>query len=193
MLSVATQTARRYRGDYAKEYDSAREEQERWQVEDITVRDMLPIDKAGALILDIPCGTGRFLSLYRERGLQSINMDLNVDMLNEARKKDVEADLRIGDIQNINLPDNAVDIAVCVRYLNLVPKAEMIQAIRELQRVTRSLIIFTLRIGESIERGQRHRKHSMATLKTAIMAGWQICETRLIHRNAWHMVRLCAG
>jgi len=193
MVDVAAMTANRYRGDYAKEYDTAREAQERWQVEDITVRDMLSTVKLGASILDIPCGTGRFLNFYRERGLHSINIDLNPDMLNEARKKDAEADLRVGEIQKIDLPNQSVDIAVCVRYLNLVPEREMMQAIRELQRVTKSLIIFTLRIGENIEMGQRHRRHTMETLRQAIMCGWQISETRLIHRNGWHMVKLCAG
>ena len=82
MVDVATMTADRYRGDYAKEYDNARQEQERWQVEDVTVRDMLSTAKASASVLDIPCGTGRFLSFYRERRLQSINIDINQDMLN---------------------------------------------------------------------------------------------------------------
>jgi ubiquinone/menaquinone biosynthesis C-methylase UbiE len=191
--AVAGMTARRYQGGYAQEYEAKRVGQERWAVEDQTVRDMLGALPPGTRVLDVPFGTGRFIPFYREKRFSVLGLDINPDMLREAALKAIDprlVEFRVGDILAIDAPDKSFDVALAVRILNLIDRAPMQTAVRELQRVARSTVVFTLRIGDDVERGQRHRKHSMTVLEAAILPGWKIEEVRLIHRNAWHMVRL---
>lgn len=195
-MNVAEKTATRYRGAYAAEYEAKRIGQERWQVEEIAVRDMLGHLPAGTSVLDIPFGTGRFIPFYQERAFYAHGIDINADMLAQAAGKCIDPrriNFTVGDIMAIPAKDRAYDVALAVRILNLLDHPSMQKAVRELQRVARSMVVFTLRIGDDKERGQRHRKHSREALDAAILPGWRVEEARLIHRNAWHMVRLCAG
>jgi ubiquinone/menaquinone biosynthesis C-methylase UbiE len=194
MTSAALQkTAERYRGNYAAEYDAKRDGQERRAAEADALRDMLHILPRGTTVLDAAFGTGWAIPLYMELGLRAHGVDINPDMLAQAALKQIDPRLiswEVGDILDIQAQGGSFDVSVAVRILNLLDEQSMQQAVRELQRVARSMVVFTLRIGESRERGQRHRKHSMAALEAALLPGWKIGEARLIHRNAWHMVRL---
>jgi demethylmenaquinone methyltransferase/2-methoxy-6-polyprenyl-1,4-benzoquinol methylase len=95
-----------------------------------TVRELrLP---AGAVVLDLACGTGDFCRELVAQGLRPIGADLSFGMLAAAR---TDAPLVQADILNLPLPDGSVDGATCGFALrNLV---ELDGFFRELARVVR--------------------------------------------------------
>lgn len=139
-----------YTGAVANRYDDQRSWEPKWQAENAAVEKWLGIIGPGALALDIPVGTGRFLAAYRRHGMTAVGMDVSVDMLALARCKDADAELRVGNILAIDMPDASVDVAIAVRIMNWLKVDEMRVALAELARVTRQWIVTSG--GRSIER-----------------------------------------
>lgn len=131
----------RYTGSVAEGYDDARSKKANWAAENAAVEKWLGIVGAGARVLDIPVGTGRFLAAYRCQRMSVVGMDVSADMLEQARRKNAGADLRAGHILAIDLPDGSVDVAIAVRILNWLTPGEVRRALAELARVTRRWII----------------------------------------------------
>lgn len=155
-------TRKTYRGAKADTYDRDRVRESKWQRENDAVKEFLLSGGGGVgsmTLLDIPVGTGRFLKLYRELGIKAIGMDVSEDMMRQARVKDPEADIRYGDIFDIPLQDNSVEVAVCIRLLNLITEDEMVRAVKELGRVARDAIIVSIRTGSECHRKRRSWTH----------------------------------
>lgn len=85
--------------------------------------------------LDAACGTGRHTSLLVEAGHATSGVDRSEAMLSVARAKVPDADFRVGDLENLPLETDSVDVAVCA--LALTHLAEPSAAIAEISRVTR--------------------------------------------------------
>jgi SAM-dependent methyltransferase len=103
------------------------------------------------LVLDLPCGAGRFWPVLAEKpGRIIIGADSSQDMLDVALSAQ-PAEL-IGRVRpmrtsafEIDLPDNAVDSVFCMRLLHHVGVAEhRLAMLREFQRVTRDSLIISL-------------------------------------------------
>lgn len=190
-LSLST-VRRDYYGKKAFEYDLGREDSQKWQLENQSVNEFLK-DKYGK-ILDIPCGTGRFFSLYREYGLQFIGMDVSEDMMCQARAKDDKAEVIFGDIEHIPLEDKAVDYSLCVRLLDKIEEKEMMQAVVELGRVTSKAMLFTVITGPERQRRNRswvHREGAMMhAIKEAGFKPIKAYEIRAPEMHAWECERI---
>ena len=68
----------------------------------------LPIDVSQCVILDVGCGSGFYVNLWREQGVSDITgVDISEDMLRVARRKArnhaIDLKFRHGDIANLNL------------------------------------------------------------------------------------------
>lgn len=131
----------RYTGQVASSYDDMRSCEPKWDAECAAVEKWLGIIGAGAHVLDIPVGTGRFLAAYRRYGMTAVGMDVSADMLAQARAKDADATLRRGSILAIDMKDASVDVAVAVRIMNWLTVGEVHIALAELARVARRWII----------------------------------------------------
>jgi ubiquinone/menaquinone biosynthesis C-methylase UbiE len=191
MSQMAKRTAERYRGERAIRYESDRIKQDRWRVEFETIQEMLSGYPEGTRVLDCPCGTGRLFDYFAERGFVVIALDLNEDMLAEARKKPRQPGIvSVGDIFRINIPDGSVDVALAVRIMNLIEESDMQIALRELQRVATASVIFTLRICEERQHGRYRAPQTLRAVRAALLPGWRLEECRAIHRNDFCMVRL---
>lgn len=138
MMGVEKVSKRRYRGKGATGYDAKREGSNKWKMEDVGVRELLPPDVES--VLDVPVGTGRFASLYSERGLTVTGLDTSPDMLREAYKKGLST-LRLGDIRYMPFKDGAFDVAVCIRLFAWLEPEVVQQSLKELARVARVLIV----------------------------------------------------
>jgi ubiquinone/menaquinone biosynthesis C-methylase UbiE len=90
---------------------------------------------ASGTVLDAACGTGRYAAHLVARGHQVIGVDPSPDMLAHARKRVPQAEFVIGDLRQLPLPDNAVDIVVCALALSHLPELESPMA--EFARVLR--------------------------------------------------------
>jgi len=137
-----------YTGTVARNYERDRVKEAIWHMEQLYMRNLVSSWPRGASVLDVPVGSGRFLPIYREFGIEATGIDASPEMLAAARKKDERAALFTGNAEQINLPAKSVDYAVCWRLAHLVPPESLARIIPELMRVTRQRAIiqfFSLR------------------------------------------------
>jgi SAM-dependent methyltransferase len=90
---------------------------------------------APGVALDAACGTGRYAEYLAARGHQVTGVDNSPEMLTRARTRVPKADFRHGDLHQLPLPDDHVDLVVCALALTHLP--ELTPAIAELVRVLR--------------------------------------------------------
>ena len=144
-----SEVANKYVGQVAAEYFKRRSEREKWQAEHRAVQELLQHVPEGAKIIDVPIGTGRFLELYRARGLRVTGIDISTDMLDEARSNvtrlELKSELTTGSIFELAFPENSFDCALCVRMLNWFEIGDVKLAIGELSRVSSKYVIVSVR------------------------------------------------
>ncbi|QLG50237.1 class I SAM-dependent methyltransferase [Natrinema halophilum] len=93
--------------------------------------------EAGEKILEVGCGTGRFMADGREFGLDMTGGDMSAHMINEARQKlDREASLCVLDGTELPIQDNMFDGVYSIRTLNQLPTQDHARSmIHEMIRV----------------------------------------------------------
>lgn len=138
----------RYTGNRASRYEAERAGTSQWRREHEVVADMLRATRLSPAdtVLDIPVGTGRFFSIYSDIGSPVLGIDASADMLEIARAaaRDhglSEANLRLGDITNLDLDTDSVEVSVCIRIMNLLDWNDFQAALAGLRRVTRQTIV----------------------------------------------------
>lgn len=119
-------------GEWAGGYD--RPDNPIVMAEEAVVREILDACPAGKA-LDAACGTGRWTQYLASRGHSVTGIDATPEMLVEARRKVPEARFAEGDLTDLPLPAESVDLAVCTLALTHV--AELAPAVHELARVVR--------------------------------------------------------
>jgi ubiquinone/menaquinone biosynthesis C-methylase UbiE len=117
---------------WASSYDAAPNPLMR--VEEPVVRRLIDAAPAG-VALDAACGTGRHTAYLRERGHAVVGVDATPEMLDRARARVPEADLRVGDLEALPLDGASVDLAVCALALTHV--RDIGPVVAELARVLR--------------------------------------------------------
>jgi len=117
----------------------------RYNREDKIVSDWLADLPARAVVLDVPCGTGRFISLLGAGEFRYVGADFSLAMIKEARTMPggrpslgfVNADAEL-----LPFRDNSVDCVIIWRFLHHIKDARVRQAIlREAARVARSKVL----------------------------------------------------
>lgn len=71
-------------------------------------------------ILDVACGTGSVLALASNKGLECYGVDLSQGMLDRAKSKVSNAELKIGNFEDIPYPDAHFDYVVCTNAIGSV-------------------------------------------------------------------------
>lgn len=205
-----------YQGDEARSYEQKRTSDDKWQREQEAVESLLgQVASASSVVLDVPVGTGRFLPLYEALGCRAIGLDISPDMLEQARGRVGSTDrlsLAVADITALDMPDDEVDVALCVRFTNLVPLDTVEQAVRELARVSKGHVVLGVRTHSrhgALRRTARrvrdllsgstpkltiHSRRSVERLLVA--AGLAVVESRLVaegpHRSSEYHIHLLA-
>ena len=94
--------------------------------------------RAQGRVLEVAVGTGRNLALFPP-GVQLTGIELSPAMLERARRRardlGMPADLRQGDAQSLDLPDESFDTVVATLSLCSIP--DDVTAVREMARVLR--------------------------------------------------------
>jgi SAM-dependent methyltransferase len=93
--------------------------------------------KDGALVLDVGCGTGRWLRRYLERGLQPVGVDATEGMLKRAASNGLKCPLVVGLAQNLPFDDAAFDLVSAVTVIQHISPAFQADALKEMARVLR--------------------------------------------------------
>ncbi len=95
----------------------------------------------GALVLDLPTGTGRMARWLTEAGYRVVGTDISLPMLGRARALSTQAALVRGEGERLPFADKSVDAAVCFRLLSHLPREARIAVLREMARVARDRVV----------------------------------------------------
>jgi SAM-dependent methyltransferase len=98
-----------------------------------TLAALLPLSRLR--LLDVGCGAGQALTLAAGHGARVTGLDVAKPMIDVARERLPDADLRVGDIQDLPFDDGAFDVVTAFNVVQYA--AEPRAAVAELARVTR--------------------------------------------------------
>lgn len=91
--------------------------------------------EAGAAVLDVGCGSAEFSELAAARGARVSGIDAAPAMVDLARRRLPEADLRVGPIERLSWPDNSFDLVSGFNAFQF--PADFVVALPVAARVTR--------------------------------------------------------
>jgi SAM-dependent methyltransferase len=89
----------------------------------------------GHLVLDIGCGAGAFLRLVTERGARAFGLDASDALLDLARIRVPDADLRVGDMEALPYDDDTFDLVTGFNAFFFAN--DVVAALREAGRVAK--------------------------------------------------------
>ena len=190
MSTLTQRTALKYRKKMAANYEAKRSKQLRWDMENKIVAAML--DTLNGSVLDVPVGTGRFLKLYANLKMKCTGIDISEEMLTLARQKRMPGVvLQIGNATSLNYPCQSFNHVVCVRFLDLIDEETMLTVVKEICRVAKQTVIFTIRLGKNYILKVNTATHDESKLNDFIRRqGWLIAEKQPIFKQGWYVIRL---
>jgi SAM-dependent methyltransferase len=89
----------------------------------------------GQLVLDIGCGVGAFLRLVAKRGARPFGIDASEALVELARERLPDADLRVGDMELLPYPDDTFDLVT--GFNSFFFANDFVAALREARRVAK--------------------------------------------------------
>jgi ubiquinone/menaquinone biosynthesis C-methylase UbiE len=124
--------------------------------------------QARGRVLELACGTARNLPFY-PREVDLIGVELSPEMLEVGRKRAQElghaADLRLGDVQSLDFPDESFDTVTCTLGFCTIPdpRAAAAEAFRVLRPDGQLLMLEHVRSPAPIVRGGQRLLEPLAT------------------------------
>jgi SAM-dependent methyltransferase len=91
----------------------------------------------GARVLDVGCGTGRWVRRLEEQGLSVVGIDQSSEMLSLARKRGTPSPMIFGEVQNLPFRDESFESVSAVTVIQHIPPQEQVRALSEMVRVLR--------------------------------------------------------
>jgi ubiquinone/menaquinone biosynthesis C-methylase UbiE len=117
----------------------------RYDREEKIIKSWLADLPAQALVLDVPCGTGRFIPLLTSKGFRYTGADFSRAMIQEAKKTAGErptVGFANADVEFLPFRDQAVDCVIIWRFLHHIGNSATRQAmLREAARVSRRKVL----------------------------------------------------
>jgi len=112
------------------------------------------VDKTGS-VCEIGCGPGHVARYLHEHGVKVSGCDLSLKMVEQARLINPGLEFQAGDMMSLEMPDHAMAGIVAFYSIIHIPRAKVVQALRELGRVLRpgGLLFLAFHLGE----GMLHR------------------------------------
>lgn len=93
----------------------------------------LPERGEGLKVLDVGCGTGRYMASLRQRGYLVAGVDGSEEMLAHARRDNPGVEIKQADVDQLPFADGSFDFAICIEVLRYLPSAT--RALAEMARV----------------------------------------------------------
>lgn len=165
---IELEFSRKYDQEHAQQYlhkhrDGLARRLSHWR--DVQVaRHALKLAEQPNLVLDLPCGAGRFWPLLAEQANRVIlAADNSADMLATARAaQPADVVARVNTFQTsafaIDLGANAVDCIFCIRLLHHIEApAHRLEILREFHRVSRDTVILSLWVDGNYKAWKRRR------------------------------------
>lgn len=100
-----------------------------------------------AVILDVPCGTGRLSIYLAQKGFKVRGTDLSPEMIALTREKLKDQKLtekimvEVEDAESLSYPSNSFDAAVCLRLFGHTPPQVRKKILRELNRIIKRYLV----------------------------------------------------
>jgi SAM-dependent methyltransferase len=91
----------------------------------------------GARVLDVGCGTGRWVRRLEEHGMSVVGIDQSSEMLSIARKRGTLSRMVSGEVQNLPFCDESFECISVVTVIQHIPPQEQVRALSEMVRVLR--------------------------------------------------------
>lgn len=126
-----------YYGPIAEGYEAAREVKAKWKAEQAAMERFL----TEGPVLDVPFGTGRFVPIYRAKGIEYTGIDISGDMLAQARARHGEVNASIGSAFDLRFGGSEFKTAVCVRFLEWIPLDRAKVVLDRLRGIAETLIV----------------------------------------------------
>jgi ubiquinone/menaquinone biosynthesis C-methylase UbiE len=130
-----------YDSAIANAYERDRINEPMWQWEQDFVGEYVSKLKDGSSILDLPCGTGRFIPYYCGINAHICAADISEDMLQLAGKKAEDLDCKVKlsqeDAEKLNFTDASFDYLISWRFFHLLPFKVIERIVPEFSRVVR--------------------------------------------------------
>ncbi len=116
-----------------------------------TLRKALKDVPKGGIILDVPCGTGRFTNFLLSEGYRVVGADISPEMIAEARRKVPGAPenllgFQTCEVERLPFADRSIDCTLTVRFLHLVPNELRQKVFQELKRVSKGLVVLCVNV-----------------------------------------------
>ncbi len=116
-----------------------------------------------AMIVDVPCGTGRLAEPLLEVGFKVHGMDISQEMLDVARSRLARFGdsftTEVGDARRLVEGEDArFDAALCARVLMHFPLEEQIEFLRGVAHVVRGRMVLSQSLSSPYQRGRRSIK-----------------------------------
>jgi ubiquinone/menaquinone biosynthesis C-methylase UbiE len=142
----------------AEDYDfhrfSTPERQKRNARKWAAIRKALALTQGVRVVLDLPCGTGRFTGALAREGYEVVGSDISMEMLQKAAgvtsagdghgQPNIRGYLQANG-EKLPLRDAALDCVVCIRFMMHVDPATRVRILREFNRVSRRWVIVDYR------------------------------------------------
>ncbi len=140
-----------YRGEIACKYESERKKNLLlrliWHNEFKYISRILAHLPNNTQILDVPCGTGRFIPLLLKFGFRVIGSDISLDMISQSLRTCSAYSFRkflITDAEHLPFKDNSVDFIFSIRFFQHLPLTSKHQVLSEFSRVCRQGVIVSV-------------------------------------------------
>lgn len=180
--------ALKYTGQVASGYDAKREQSPKWVCEQRIIEDWIDEIPEGSVILDAPCGTGRFFAAYARNEHRVYGLDISPDMLQQAAAKvknetffTSHFHLGIGDVRSVPLEDKSVDYTINCRITRWLSPEDNVRMMKEMQRVARKGIIWTARVAN-------HPHARTRELFESALDGWRITRDEAGYEMAYRIM-----
>jgi len=95
----------------------------------------------GALVLDLPAGTGRMARHLEAVGYRVTGADISLPMLRESRRLSPAGALVRGDAEALPFASKSFDAVVCLRLMSHLPPPARAAVLRETARVARERVV----------------------------------------------------
>lgn len=192
MLNAA-KVAKDYYGNKAKLYDKKNVGTKKWDNEQNIVKQWLSEVPTMTSVLDVPCGTGRFFSLYEKYNLLATGYDISTEMLNLARNNVTATQslkLYQRSIFNLQTTPHTWYTSVCTRLLNFFTEDEAAHALECLCNATRQVLIFSMRTGKKEDSSNRCNVHDFLSMTHVLNSNnFKITHRILVGENGYCMYK----
>ena len=104
-------------------------------------------------ICDLGCGPGQIARYLRNQGAETLGIDLSPCMIAEAQRLNPEIPFHEGNMLSLPDPDNAWGGIAAFYCIIHIPRAQVVDALREMRRVLKpgGMLLLTFHIGDEIK------------------------------------------